>query len=57
MGLLLARTDCVRDGKRFLFAISKSTVFSYISAWIKTEKEIEKLKLKRNKNVAGLKKL
>ena len=55
MGLLLARIDCVRDGKRFLFAISKSTVFSY-SAWIKTEKEIEKLKVKRNKNVAGLKK-
>ena len=32
-----------------LFAISKSTGFNYISVWLKTEKEIEKLKVKRNK--------
>ena len=45
----LTGRNSVRDGRGVLFAISKSTGFNYISVWLRTEKEIEKLKVKRNK--------
>ena len=49
--LSLARTNCVRDGRVLLFADSKNTTFNCISEWLKTEEEIERLRVKRNKNV------
>ena len=45
--LSLARMNCFRDGQGILFAVSRNTAL--LSGWLKTEGEIKKLKVKRNK--------